>query len=239
MSDGLHAAASGLAAQQARMDSLANDIANVNTPGYRKGRIAFRDLAYGGVPGAEIGSGVAVGSAGRSQVAAALVESDNPLDLAIEGAGYLQVKLADGRVALTRAGGLRVDAQGALVTTGGQPLVPPVTLPPGTKPEGVVVAADGTVAVAGKKLGKIDVVDVTAPGNLQPLGGGLYLPTAASGAPATAKGAHLRQGFVESSDVDLGSAMVDMIDAQRAFELASRMVKTQDELLEIANGIRR
>jgi flagellar basal-body rod protein FlgG len=239
MPDGLRAAASGLEAQQMRLDALANDIANVNTPGYRHERIAFRDLAYDDVSGTAVGTGVAAGSAGRSEVAGTIVESENPLDLAIEGPGYFQVKLADGRVALTRVGSLRLDAKGALVTDGGQQLVPPLTVPTGTGADAITIEADGTVTAAGKKVGSIQLVSVTAPGNLEALGDDLYLPTSASGAPAAEKSGRLLQGHLESSNVDIASAVVDLMEAQKAFDLASRAVKTQDELLDIANGIRR
>jgi flagellar basal-body rod protein FlgG len=234
MGDGLQSAASGLEAQQYRMDSLANDIANVNTPGYRRDRVAFRDLAYDG----GVGSGAAADSAGRSQIAGALQQTGQPLDLAIDGSGYLQVKTADGRTALTRVGSLHIDANGSLVTGDGLQLVPPVTLPKGATEDSVAIAADGTVTVHGQKAGQIGLVDVTAESNLQPLGEGLYLPTTASGAPTAAKGAQLRQGYLEASDVDIATAMVDMIEAQRAFAMASQAVKTQDQLLEIANGLR-
>jgi flagellar basal-body rod protein FlgG len=239
MPDGLRAAASGLDAQQARLDALANDIANVNTPGYRSQRIAFRDLAYDAVGGVELGTGAAATSVGRSDVAGSIVASDNPLDLAIDGSGYFQVKLADGRLALTRVGSLQVDASGGLVTTDGNQLVPPVTVPKGTSPASISIAQDGTVTAGGKKVGTIELVDVTAPGNLEPLGSSLSLPTTASGAPAATKAGRVLQGHIESSDVDLASTMVGLMDAQKAFDLASRAVKTQDELLEIANGIRR
>ena len=228
--DGLRAAASGLAAQQARMDAIANDIANVSTPGYKKERLAFRDLVDR--------SGAAASDAGRSFLEGPQIESDNPLALAIEGPGFFQVKLADGRVALTRAGDFRADAAGDVVTSGGERLVPPITLPKGTRPSDVVIAADGTVTAAGKKLGQIALVDVPVRAGLQAVGGGLYLATTASGAAAAVK-SQVRQGVLEGSNVDLGEAMVDMIDAQRSFQLASRALKTQDDLAEIANGIRR
>lgn len=238
MGDGLQIAASGLEAEQYRMDSIANDIANVNTVGYRRDRVSFRDLAYDGVPGDEVGTGTAAGTAGRSQVAGAFQQTGQPLDIAIDGPGYLQVKTADGRVALTRAGTLKVDANGSLVTSDGLQLVPPVTLPKGATESSVSIAADGTVTAGGQKAGQITVVDVTAASNLQPIGDSLYLPTTASGAPVAAKGAQLRQGYLEASDVDIATAMVEMVEAQRAFSLASQAVKTQDQLLEIANGLR-
>src|SRR5438034_10552000 len=229
--DGLRAAASGLAAQQARMDAIANDIANVSTPGYKKERLAFRDLVDR--------SGAAATGAGRSFVAGPQIASDNPLALAVEGPGFFQVKLADGRVALTRAGDFRIDAGGDVVTAGGERLVPPITLPKGTELGDVTIAADGTLTAGGKKLGQIVLADVPVRAELQSVGGGLYLATTASGAAGAVKDPQIRQGVLEGSNVALGDAMVDLIDAQRSFQLASKALKTQDDLAEIANGIRR
>jgi flagellar basal-body rod protein FlgG len=239
MSDGLYTAAAGLAAQQAWLDSLSNDIANVNTPGYRPGRVAFRDLLYQQEAGTDVGSGVALGQVGRSAQAGALSPSDNPLAVAIDGPGYLQVGRADGSVALTRAGDLRVDRDGLLVTADGNPLEPRVRLPKGTDPAKVEIGSDGTVMVGGAKLGKIAVVDVPAPNGLSPVGAGLLVATPESGATVPATAWQLKQRFVEASGVDVATAMIDLVSAQRGFALQSRVIKMQDQLMEIANGIRR
>lgn len=233
---GIDAAAAGMAAQQAWMDALANDIANVNTPGYRRARMAFRDLAYG-ADGS--GAGAAATPAGRSSVQGAFQPSDDPLSLAIEGPGFFQVRRADGGVALTRAGAFQVDGNGELVTAGGERLVPPIRLPKGASPADVSIAADGSVRVKGNPAGTITLVDVPAPDALQPVGGGLFAPTQASGQPARSRSGLVRQGVVEASDVDLADAMVDLMQAQRAFQLAGKAVQVQDQLREIANGIRR
>jgi flagellar basal-body rod protein FlgG len=235
MADGLHAAASGLAAQQVRMDAIANDIANVNTAGYQKQRVVFHDLVYdaGGV-----GSGTVAEAVGRSWQPGTPMPSQNPLAVTIDGPGFFQVKLADGRVALTRAGDFQVDAQGRVTTARGELLQPPITLPKGTDPSRVTIAPDGTVTAGTTKLGQIALVDVPARAGLQALGGDLYVATTASGAPAQVKGSTLQQGVLESSNVDLAAAMTELIDAQRAFTRASTVVHTQDELLDIANQIR-
>ena len=235
MADGLHAAASGLAAQQVRMDAIANDIANVNTAGYQKQRVVFHDLVYdaGGV-----GSGTVADAVGRSWQPGTPMPSENPLAAAIDGPGFFQVKLADGRVALTRAGDFQVDAQGRLTTARGELLQPPVTLPKGTDPSKVTIAPDGTVSAGTQKLGQIALVDVPARAGLQALGGDLYVATTASGAPTQVKGSTLQQGVLESSNVDLATAMTELVDAQRAFTLDSKVVQTQDQLLDIANQIR-
>jgi flagellar basal-body rod protein FlgG len=212
------------------MDSIANDIANVNTTGYQKDRLAFRDLVDR--------SGTQALEAGRSFQPGAQLESSNPLALAINGPGFFQIRLGDGRVALTRAGDFRLDANGEIVSSGGERLVPPITLPKGANPADVAVSREGVVSVDGKKIGQLELVDVPARAGLQAIGGGRYVATAASGAPEPVK-TDIHQGLLEGSNVDLGEAMVDLIDAQRSFALVSRVVKMQDELLEIANGIRR
>lgn len=228
--DGLRAAASGLFAQQARMDSIANDIANVSTNGYKKDRLAFSDLVDR--------SGTRVIEVGRSFQPGPHFASDNPLALAIEGPGFFQIRLGDGRTALTRSGDFRVDANRELVTNGGERLVPPITLPANASLADVSISTEGAVTVNGTKIGQIGLVDVPARGGLQSVGGGRFLATTASGAPVAVT-SPMHQGLLEGSNVDLGDAMVDLIDAQRSFSLASKVVKTQDELLEIANGIKR
>jgi len=235
MGSGLHAAASGLAAEQLRMDAIANDISNVNTAGYERQRVVFRDLVYG--PDG-VGSGAAADVVGRSWQPGPTVPSVNPLSVAIAGPGFLQVKLADGRTGLTRAGDLQVDAQGRVGTAAGALLDPPVALPKGTSPSDVSIAPDGTVSALGKKLGQITLVDVPARAGLEAVGNGVFLATTSSGAATAVKGPTLQQGVLEGSNVDLAEAMTELLDAQRAFSLASRVVHTQDELLDIANQIR-
>lgn len=237
--NGIYAAATGMAAQQLRIDALASDLANVNTTGYKKTRIGFRDLEYADVGDVKVGSGAAAVDGGRSLVQGALQESGDPLSVALEGPGFFQVKLADGRMALTRSGDFRLDAQGALVLAGGERVQPPVVAPKGVTPDGITIGRDGAVTAGGKKIGQLTVVDVPAPSRLTEIGGGFFVPTEASGAAKTLAGVSVRQGFLEGSNVDVAETMVAMIESQRAFELASRAVKLQDQLLEIANGIRR
>jgi flagellar basal-body rod protein FlgG len=237
MTVGIYTAAAGLAAQQAVLDSLANDIANVNTPGYRPARVAFGDLLYQQEGGMSVGAGVAVTNLGRSSEDGPQQPSTNPLAVAISGPGFLQVKRGDGSLALTRAGDLQADAQGTLVTPEGNPLEPRIQLPKGIDLSTVVIGDDGTVSAAGKAFGKIAVVDVAASSGLVAVGGGLLQTTAASGAatPTTSK---LNQGMLEGSGVDIATTMTDMVQAQRAYALQSRVIKTQDQLAQIANEIR-
>jgi flagellar basal-body rod protein FlgG len=246
MLEGLYSAAAGMAAQQQRIDGVANDLANSSTTGYKHVRVGFRDLLYnaqGPAAGPTVlaGAGAAAGFIGRSQEQGALQTTDQPLDVAIQGPGYLQVRRPDGSLALTRDGALRLDATGRLTTQDGNIVQPQIAMPRGTAPDNVSIAADGTVRVgSGRALGRIQLVTVPAPDGLQPLGANLFAATAQSGAATPAgAGSTLRQGALEGSNVDVGDAMVDMIDAQRSFQLASKAIQMQDQMLEIANQVKR
>lgn len=224
----LLALAGGLAAHEQRVDALASDVANLSTPGYRPRRFALVDM----------GASVAGHDLGPSGAPLSLVAADNPLAVAVVGHGYLQARLADGRLALTRLGDLRPDAGGALTVDGAR-VEPPVVLPPGISSTDVRIAADGTVTAAGRKVGALVVVDVPSPTGLLAVGEGWYVPTSASGAPAPARHARLRQGVVEASGTDLTQAMTGLAEALRSLQLAARGIRVQDELWEIANGLRR
>ncbi len=247
MLEGLYSAAAGMAAQQQRIDGVSNDLANASTTGYKHVRVGFRDLLYnaqGGSAGPTVlaGAGAAAGFIGRSQGQGALQTTDQPLDVAIQGAGFLQVKRPDGSTALTRDGSLRLDADGRLTTSDGNLLQPEITVPRGTSADRLSIAGDGTVRVSagGRALGRIELVTVPAPDGLQSLGGNLFAANAASGTPTAAgNDSTLRQGALEGSNVDVGDAMVDMIDAQRSFQMASKAIQMQDQMLEIANQVKR
>ncbi|MBS1869786.1 MAG: flagellar hook-basal body protein [Actinobacteria bacterium] len=246
MLEGLYSAAAGMAAQQQRLDGVANDLANASTTGYKHVRVGFRDLLYsaqGSAAGATVmaGAGATAGLIGRSQEQGALQTTGQPLDLAIQGPGFFEVKRPDGSLALTRDGSLRLDALGRLTTQDGDLLQPPIAVPRGTTPDELSVAADGTVrAGSGRALGRIGLVTVPAPDGLQSLGGNLFAASAQSGQPVAAgTGTTLHQGVLEGSNVDVGDAMVDMIDAQRSFQLASKAIQMQDQMLEIANQVKR
>jgi flagellar basal-body rod protein FlgG len=239
MLNGLYSAAAGMIAQQTRMDALANDISNVNTTGYKQLRLGFRDLVYNIESGMRIGAGAALVDGGREFQPGAFQQSDNPLSVAIAGSGFFQVRMADGRTALTRSGDFHVDAGGGIVTATGQRLIPPITVPAGATSDSFSIAQDGTVTSGTTTIGRIQLVDVASPDRLQPVGDSLFVPTAQSGAPRTATGATMQQGFLEASNVDLAGAMVNVIDAQRSFQFDSRVIQTQDQLMQIANEIRR
>jgi len=231
-----------MAAQQQRIDAVSNDVANVSTAGYKRQRLSFRDLAYAeqpNAPGVRAGAGAAVSFAGRSQQACAIQVTEQPLDVAIQGEGYLPVRRDDGRLGLTRQGALRIDGDRRLTTVQGDLVEPRITLPRDVAPSDVSIAANGTVTAQGRTLGRITLRDVPAEQGLLATGGGVYVATEASGAVRQARGATLQQGALERSNVDMGDAMVDLLEAQRAYSLASEAIQTQDQLLEIANGVKR
>jgi flagellar basal-body rod protein FlgG len=239
MANGIYSAAAGMAAQQTRLDAIANDLANSSTTGYKAERVAFADLVYSPEDGVPVGSGVATIDAGRSFSAGAFEDSNDPLSLAIDGPGFFQVKRADGTPALTRAGDFQLDEAGSLVTSTGEQLIPPVKVPKGADPSDVTISGDGSISIRGKTIGKVALVDVASPDSLVAAGGSLYVTTKASGAATPAKGSTLVQGQLESSNVDVADSMTEMMDAQQTYSLSSRALQIQDQLLQIANEIKR
>jgi flagellar basal-body rod protein FlgG len=240
MLEGLYSAAAGMQAQQQRIDSVANDLANVNTNGYKHTRVAFRDLLYVNDASGNVhsGAGAAATTIGRGFTQGAMRETGNPLDVAIEGEGFLRVRRADGTDALTRDGSLRIDPRGRLTTQRGELVQPAITVPAGTNESAVSIGADGTVSANNRPVGRIQLVNVRSPESLDVIGENLYRTTAASGAATNAAGARLTQGSIEASNVDVGDSMTEMIDAQRSFQLASRAVQMQDQMLQIANQVK-
>ena len=178
--------------------------------------------------------------AGRGWEQGALQNTGNPLDVAIQGEGFLRIKLPDGRQALTRDGNLQVDGLGRLTSNTGALIQPPVTIPKGTPQDKIAIGGDGTVTADGRRVGKLALVSVRSPQSLTPVGDNAFLPSAASGAPGPApRATRLTQGALEASNVDMASAMVAMIESQRAFELVSKAIHTADQMWEIANGVKR
>lgn len=245
MLEGMYAAAAGMIAQQARLDALSSDIANVNTAGYKPIRQGFRDLLYSeaGIatqPGVQLGAGSSVVDLGRNTAQGTIHLTENPLDIAVSGPGYFTVRSADGETFLTRGGHLQLDARGRLSTQTGYLLQPTITVPAGTQPSEIAIAANGDVAVGTQVVGRIRLVTVPAQQGLLSRGDDLFVATAASGQPrAAGTGTTVIQGSIEDSAADLSDAMVGMIQAQRAYELASRAISTQDRIAEIANGVKR
>ena len=232
-------AASGMAGQQFTIDNIANNLANVNTAGYKKSRVDFQDLLYqtirvAGTPattGAQVPTGIQIGH-GVRQVATqkiftqgAFKQTDNPLDLVIEGDGFLQVLLPDGTIAYTRDGALKKDSLGRLVTSDGFPLEPEIVIPDGAV--SVSVASDGSVTVIlsgqdrPEEVGRIELARFVNPAGLRSWGRNLYLPSAGSGRPIVGTPGldglgSIAQGFVEMSNVQVVEEMVNMIMSQRA-----------------------
>jgi flagellar basal-body rod protein FlgG len=258
----LYTAASGMNAQQANIDNIAHNLANVNTVGFKKARVEFEDLVYeqnrpAGSPssqtaetpvGFEVGLGTRPVATARDFARGNLRTTGAPLDLAIEGRGFFQVTLPDGEVAYTRSGALHLDGDGQLVTAEGYLLEPRISIPP--EATAVTVSKEGIVSVslpgqsASQQLGTIELASFQNPAGLSALGGTLYAPTSASGEPVTVQPGQdgvgtLVQGFLEESNVSVVEEMVNMILAQRAYEANSRVVKTSDEMLSQVNNLAR
>ena len=240
MLEGLYSAAAGMQAQQQRMDSVANDLANTNTNGYKKARVAFRDLLYVRDASGRVqsGAGAAATTIGRGFTQGALRETGNPLDVAIEDGGFLQVRRADGTTALTRDGSLRLDPRGRLTNQQGELIQPAITVPAGTQESDIKIASNGAVTVGTRQVGTLQLFTVRSPEGLQSVGDSLYRATAASGAVTRMATFKVDQGSVEASNVDVADSMTEMMDAQRSFQLASKAVQMQDQLLQIANQVK-
>jgi flagellar basal-body rod protein FlgG len=258
----LYTAASGMNAQQANIDNVAHNLANVNTTGFKKSRVEFADLVYqqtkapgsptatsGESPvGIEIGLGTRMVATARDFSAGNLRSTNGPLDLAIQGNGFFQISMPDGTVGYTRAGMLHLSGEGQLVTADGYPLEPQMTIPANAtsiaiSPQGVVsVALPGQSAP--QQVGTIELATFQNPAGLSALGGNLFAATSASGEPTTGVPGldgvgTLAQGFVEESNVSVVEEMVNMILGQRAYEANSRVVKAADEMLSEINTMGR
>jgi flagellar basal-body rod protein FlgG len=244
MLEGMYSAAAGMAAQQQRLDAVSNDIANANTTGYKRVRVAFRDLLYtpSGIAtqqGVTEGAGAAATTVGRGYAQGAFQRTDEPLDVALQGQGFLKMK-REGKDVLTRDGNLRFDDKGRLGNERGDLVEPPIQLPAGADASKIKIAPDGSVTLDGKALGKLSIVDVPSPDGLQAIGDNAYAATAGSGAVRAANPAtKVEQGVLEASNVDMGDAMTEMLESQRAYEMASKAIQAQDKAAEIANGIKR
>jgi len=241
MFEGMYAAAAGMSAQQQQLAAISNDLANSSTTGYKSERVGFRDLLYSEVNQAgtatTVGAGAAAEVLGSNQSQGAIQSSENPLDLAIEGAGYFTVKRSDGSVALTRDGAFGLNGRGQLETSEGDLLDPPITLPAGVSPSDVSVAADGTVTAGGRTLGRITLVNVSSPDHLLADGGGLLSTTAASGPARALTGSAIHQGALEASNVNTGTEMVQLVSTQRSYQLESSAIQTEDQMMSIANQL--
>jgi flagellar basal-body rod protein FlgG len=242
MSEGLYAAAAGMEAQQTQLDAIGNDLANASSTGYQSERVAFSDLLYNAVDEAgtetNTGAGASAQVIGRSQSQGPVQETGDPLNLAIEGEGYFQVKGASGATQLTRDGAFGVDAQGSIVDAEGSQLVPPIRLPAGLSPNELKISSNGTVTAGKRTLGQIKLVTIASPGQMLADGSGGFTPTAASGAPQAAVSAKIHQGALEGSNVDMSKEMALMVSTQRDYQMSSSAIQTESQMMSIANQLR-
>jgi len=263
MERSLWTAATGMNAQQFHLDVIANNLANVNTVGYKRDRAEFEDLLYAtlrlpGVPitgggriptGIQVGHGVKVAGTQKIHATGPFEETKNPLDLAIEGNGFFQVLLPDGEIGYTRNGRFSKDTEGKVVNANGYILQPEITIPEDATD--ISVTEDGTVfAIMGgdmktpEEIGKIELVRFINPAGLSAMGKNILKQTAASGEPITgtpgeAGFGRISQGFIEMSNVNVVEEMVGMIIAQRAYEFSSKAIQTADAMLGVVSTLKR
>ena len=258
----LWTAGSGMVAQQANIDVISNNLANVNTTGFKRSRSDFQDLMYQTVRQAgassggdnQIPTGIQIGLGVRQVSTSKLYTSGNPqstgntYDMAIQGDGFFQVTLSDGTLAYTRDGSFKVDSQGRIGTVDGSQIEPALTIPTGAK--NVEIAADGTVSATlpnnteSQQVGQIQLVRFINPAGLESVGQNLLKETSASGTPTVATPGQdgsgtIVQRYLESSNVQVVEEMVNMIVAQRAYEMNSKAITTSDEMLSTAAGLKR
>ncbi|MCD6379226.1 flagellar basal-body rod protein FlgG [bacterium] len=257
----LSTASSGMKSQQIYIDNISNNLANVNTPGFKKTRVEFQDLLYErlGAGGArltnkanpsfnQIGHGVRLSATTKIFSQGISKITENALDMMIDGDGFFQVLLPDGTYAYTRDGTMKMDSEGNMVTTSGFPVEPSLAIP--REATEMMVAGDGGVSVLiqgedePSQLGRMELVRFQNPAGLRSVGHNLYKPTATSGDPLVGNPGeegigYIEEGFLEMSNVDVITEMVGMITAQRAYEINSKAVKTSEEMLQIAAGLKR
>lgn len=258
----LWTASTGMTAQQLNIDTISNNLANVTTTGYKKMRMEFEDLLYqtirsagsssyqgGTLPtGLQVGHGVRPAASTKIFTQGDFTPSDGDLDMVIEGDGFFQVQLPDGTVGYTRNGSFKMDSDGRVLSSEGYVLQPEITIPSGTTE--INIGSDGTVSakVSGQtgtqQIGTIELALFANQSGLANIGKGLYQQTDASGAPTTAtpgtNGAGTTiQGYLEMSNVKVVEEMVNMIVAQRAYDVNSKAIQAADEMLQTANNLRR
>jgi len=258
----LYTAASGMSAQQLNLDTIANNLANSSTTGFRQLRLEFQDMLYQNLitPGAAqsqttVSAGLQVGLGTRSAATEVIMtqgelnQTNNPLDLAIEGNGFFEVQRPDGTIAYTRAGQFYLNNQGTIVTTDGDPLLPTITVP--ANATAITVTQYGVVnaTLPGQtnptQLGQIQLATFANPGGLQLIGSNLLQDTLSSGNPVlgnpggTEGLGTLQQGYLENSNVDVVTEFVQMVLAQRAYEANSKVVKAADDMYSQVNNMTR
>ncbi len=258
---GLYTAATGMNAQQHQINVTSNNIANVNTMGFKKDRAEFQDLMYDSLnftagatsessrnpTGMDVGLGVRVSGIQKNFTVGDFKPTGNTLDVSIEGKGFFQITTPNGETAYTRNGAFKLDSEGAIVNGNGYKLEPEIVVPANlTKltiaKDGMVSATDPTTGTV-QELGQITISDFINPAGLTPLGESMFQASSASGDPIEANPGSdqlgsLRQGFIELSNVSLVNEMVDLITAQRAYEANSKSISTTDDMLAIVNRLK-
>ena len=258
MTQALWIAKTGLDAQQTRMAVVSNNLANVNTTGFKQGRAVFEDLLYQNVrqsggsssqdtllpTGMSLGTGVRVVATEKMHTQGSVLNTERSLDVAINGRGFLQIQLPGGDLAYTRDGSLKLDDQGQMVTSSGYIVQPGISIPDGA--QSITIGKDGIVSVklpgqtSPSQVGTLEIADFLNPVGLQPIGENLYEETAASG-PASSGTPGLNglgeilQGALEGSNVNVVTELVNMIETQRAYEMNSKAISTNDQMMQYIN----
>ena len=255
MNQSLWISKTGLDAQQTKMSTISNNLANVGTTGFKRGRAIFEDLLYQNVrqvgaqssqdtvlpSGLQVGPGTRVVATERLFTQGNLTKTDNALDIAIQGRGFFEILMPDGTQGYTRDGSFHINDQGLVVTSAGYQLQPPITVPADAM--SITVAGDGTVSVqqpgtpAATQIGTVQLNDFINPAGLQARGENLFMESGASGAPQPGNPGlnglgTLAQGYVESSNVNVVEELVNMIETQRAYEMNSKAISTADQMLQ-------
>ena len=262
MDPALRTAASGMMAQQTRTEVISNNLANVNTTGFKRSRAHFEDLLYqtvqgasivggndaGSLPAIQVGRGVKLASVQRLHQQGPVEPTQRPLDLAIEGEGFFQVQLPSGNVGYTRDGTFQISDEGTLVTQQGFTVVPVISIPGDASD--VTISRTGIVSVTrgdggeSVELGRLELARFANPAGLMAAGENVYTQTSASGDPVLGYPeedgmGRLLQGYLEGSNVEIVQEMVDMITSLRAYEINSKAIKNAEEMTQIANGLLR
>ena len=259
MTSALWVAKTGLDAQQTRMTVISNNLANVNTTGFKQDRAVFADLLYQNVrqvgaqssqdtqlpSGLSLGTGVRVVATEKLHSQGNIEQTDNPMDLALQGRGFFQILQPDGQIAYTRSGAFQINGDGEVVTADGHRLQPSMSIPDNAL--SITVGSDGTVSVltpgasAPSQVGNIQLADFVNPTGLQPIGNNLFRESAASGSSQTGTPGleglgSLVQGSLESSNVNVVEELVNMIETQRAYEMNSRAISATDQMLQFVSN---
>ena len=246
----LHVAASGMTAQQTRIDTVANNLANVNTTGFKKGRASFQDVFYeelaGGARGAraDLGGGAKLSALVKNHSSGTIEQTSDPMHVALAGPGMLVLEDRQGSPVYTRDGTLRIDADGLLRGASGLPVRGQIVIPEDA--EEFQVDVDGTIRVrlAGEDLpsvlGQLELARFVNPGGLKALGSNNFEMTEQSGEAMIDEGeTEVRQGYLETSNVDVAEELIQLVTAQRAYELNSKVIQAADEAMQVANNLKR